>query len=50
MVIAFWTIFLWGQNNPNVGDAIVVIGIVGITLIIILLTKKILNFIIANSN
>jgi len=50
MVIAFWTIFLWGQNNPNVGDAIMVIGIVGITLIIILLTKKILNFIIANSN
>ena len=50
MVIAFWTIFLWGQNNSNVGDAIVVIGIVGITLIIILLTEKILNFIIANSN
>ena len=50
MVIAFWAIFLWGQNNPKVGDAIVVIGIVGITLTVILLTKKILNFIIANSN
>jgi len=50
MVIAFWAIFLWGQSNPKVGDAIVVIGIVGITLTVILLTKKILNFIIANSN
>ena len=50
MVIAFWTIFLWGQSNPKVGDAIVVIGIVGITPTVILLTKKILNFIIANLN
>ena len=50
MVIAFWTFFLWGQRNTKVGDAIVVMGIVGITLIIIILTKKILNFIIANSN
>lgn len=50
LVIAFWTIFLWGQNNPKVGDVIVVIGIVGITLTVILLTKKILYFIIANSN
>ena len=50
MVIAFWTIFFWGQSNTKVGDAIVVIGIVGITLSVILLTKKILNYIIANSN
>ena len=50
MVIAFWAIFLWGQSNPKVGDAIVVIGIVGIYLAVILLIKKILYFIIANSN
>lgn len=50
LVIAFWTIFLWGQSNPKVGDVIVVIGIVGITLSVILLTKKILYFIIAHSN
>ena len=50
MVIAFWIIFLWGQRNPKVGDAIVVMGIVGITLSVMLLTKKILNYIIANSN
>ena len=50
MVIAFWTIFLWGQCNPKVGEVIMVIGIVGINLSVILLTKKILNFIIANSN
>jgi len=50
MVIAFWTIFLWGQSNPKVGDAIEVMGIVGIILSVILLTKKILNNIIANSN
>lgn len=50
MVIAFWTIFHWGQRNPKVGDAIVVMGIVGITLSVMLLTKKILNYIIANSN
>ena len=50
MVIAFWTFFYWGQNNPEVGDVIVVLGIVGITLSVIFLTKKILRFIIANSN
>lgn len=50
MVIAFWGIFLWGQSNPKVGDAIEVMGIVGIILSVILLTKKILNNIIANSN
>ena len=50
MVIAFWGIFLWGNSNPQVGDLIVVIGIILITLSVILLTKKILNYIIANSN
>ena len=50
MVIAFWGIFLWGQSNLKVGDAIEVMGIVGIILSVILLTKKILNNIIANSN
>ena len=50
MVITFWTFFYWGQNNPKVRDFIVVIGIVVITLFVILLTKKILRFIIANLN
>lgn len=50
MVIAFWGVFLWGNSNPKVGDFIVVIGIVLITLSVILLTKKILRIIIDNSN
>ena len=50
MVIAFWGIFLWGNSNPKVGNFIVVLGIVLITLSVILLTKKILHIIIDNSN
>lgn len=49
IVIVFWAISLWGQNNPKVGNVIVVIGIVVIVPTVILLTKKILNYLIANS-
>lgn len=49
MVIAFWGIFLWGMNNPKVGEAIIAISIVGITIFIISWGKKMLWKLIANS-
>lgn len=49
MVLAFWSIFLWGMNNPKVGDAVIAITIVGITIIVICLIKNTLKKRIANS-
>ena len=41
MVLAFWGIFLWGMNNPKVGDAVIAISVVLVILIVILWIKKI---------
>ena len=48
MVLAFWGIFLWGMNNPKVGDAVIAIPVVGITIFIISLGKKMLWKLIDN--
>ena len=49
MVLAFWGIFLWGMNNNKVGDAVIAISVVGITIFIISLGKKMLWKLIYNS-
>jgi hypothetical protein len=49
MVLAFWGIFLWGMNNPKVGEGVIAISVVGITIFIISLGKKILWKLIDNS-
>ena len=49
MVLAFWGIFLWGMNNPRVGEGIIAISVVGITIFIIFWGKKILWKLIDNS-
>lgn len=49
MVVAFWGIFLWGMNNPKVGEGVIAISVVGITIFIIFLGKKILWKLIDNS-
>ena len=48
MVLAFWGIFLWGMNNSKVGDAVIAISVVGITIFIISLEKKMLWKLIDN--
>ena len=48
MVLAFWGIFLWGMNNNKVGDAVIAISVVGITIFIISLGKKMLWKLIDN--
>ena len=49
MVVAFWGIFLWGMNNPKVGEGVIAITVVGITIFIISLGKKMLWKLIGNS-
>lgn len=49
LVLTFWGIFHWGMNNPKVGDGIIAISIIGITIFIISLGKKTLWKLIANS-
>ena len=49
LVIAFWGIFHWGMNNSKVGDGIIAISIIGITIFIISMGKKTLWKLIANS-
>jgi len=49
MVVAFWGIFLWGMNNPKVGEGVIAITVVGITIFIISLGKKMLWKLIHNS-
>lgn len=49
MVVAFWGIFLWGMNNPKVGEGVIAITVVGITIFIISLGKKMLWKLIYNS-
>ena len=49
MVLAFWGIFLWGMNNPRVGEFIIAISIIGITFSTIYRGKKMLWKFIANS-
>ena len=48
MVLAFWGIFLLGMDNPKVGDAVIAISVVGITIFIISLGKKMLWKLIDN--
>jgi hypothetical protein len=49
MVLAFWGFFLWGMNNPKVGNAVIAITIVSVALFIISLGRKFLWRIITNS-
>ena len=49
MVLAFWGIFLWGMNNPKVGETVIAISVVGITIFILFLGKKMLWKLIGNS-
>lgn len=49
MVLAFWGIFLWGMNNPKVGDNVIAISVVGITIFIIFWVKRVLWRLIDNS-
>ena len=42
-------IFLWGMNNPKVGDAVIAISVVGITIFIISLGEKMVWKLIGNS-
>ena len=49
IVVAFWGIFLWGMNNPEVGNGVITFTIVVITLFIICFGKKLLWSIISNS-
>ena len=46
IVVAFWSIFIWGLSNPKVGDAIIALFTVGMAVCFILLCKKILWLII----
>ena len=50
MVVSFWSIFYWGLNYPKVGDIILVIGIIGFTIIIISLIRKLVRFLIETTN
>lgn len=49
MVLAFWGIFLWGMNNPKVGDAVIAIIIIGVVFVMILGIKKSLWKLLENS-
>ena len=49
MVLTFWGIFLWGMNNPKVGECVIVIAIIVAVLIILNRVKKTLKNKIANS-
>jgi len=42
MVLSFWGIFLWGMNNPKVGECVIAITIVGVVLFIIWGAKEFL--------
>jgi len=42
MVLVFWGIFLWGMNNPKVGESVIAISVVVISIFIISWGKKIL--------
>ena len=49
MVLAFWGIFLWGMNNPQVGQCIIAITIIGVLFVMILGIKKSLWKLLQNS-
>lgn len=43
LVIAFWGIYLWGMSNPKIGDAIIVLTLVGLIISISLIIKRLLR-------
>ena len=49
MVLAFWGIFLWGMNNPKVGERVIAITIVGVVFFVIWGVKKTLWNLLNNS-
>lgn len=49
MVLAFWGIFPLGMNNPQVGECVIAITIVGVGFVLMLWTKKSLWKLLENS-
>ena len=49
MVLAFWGIFLLGMNNPQVGECVIAITIIGVVFVMIWGIKKSLWKLLENS-
>ena len=49
MVLVFWGIFLLGMNNPQVGECVIAITIIGVVFVMILGIKKSLWKLLKNS-
>ena len=49
MVLAFWGIFLLGMNNPQFGECVIAITIIGVVFVMILGLKKSLWKLLENS-